>query len=63
MKGTVKRFFGEKGYGFVDGNDGQSYFLHIKQIRDQVIPKDGDEVKFDGVETEKGKQAHNVMVM
>ena len=28
MKGTVKKFDKEKGYGFITGEDGQDYFFH-----------------------------------
>ena len=29
MKGTVKKYITARGYGFIDGEDGISYFFHI----------------------------------
>ena len=33
MKGTVKWFNAEKGYGFITGEDGVDYFAHYSQIQ------------------------------
>ena len=30
MIGTVRKYFSNRGYGFIDGEDGDSYFFHIK---------------------------------
>ena len=35
MNGTVKWFSGQKGYGFIDGDDGESYFV----VGDATDPK------------------------
>ena len=32
MKGTVKKFDKEKGYGFITGEDGKDYFFHYSQL-------------------------------
>ena len=36
MRGRIKRFIEDKGYGFITGEDGQDYFFHISQVRDMV---------------------------
>ena len=33
MKGTVKWFVSQKGYGFIRGEDKKDYFFHYSQIR------------------------------
>ena len=33
MKGTVKWFSNQKGYGFITGEDGVDYFAHFSQIQ------------------------------
>ncbi|MCS5422916.1 cold-shock protein, partial [Psychrilyobacter sp. S5] len=32
LKGTVKWFNEEKGFGFIQGEDGNDYFAHFSQI-------------------------------
>ena len=32
MKGRVTKWFDNKGYGFINGEDGKSYFMHISQV-------------------------------
>ena len=29
MQGKIRTYFTDKGYGFIDGTDGNSYFFHI----------------------------------
>lgn len=31
MIGTVRKYISNKGYGFIDGEDGDSYFFHIRK--------------------------------
>lgn len=63
MKGTVKNFSDLKNYGFIEGDDGQDYFVHVSMIDAddgmRSLAKD-QTVFFDPVETRKGWQAWNV---
>jgi len=63
MKGEVTKWFTEKGFGFIQGEDGESYFTHFKFIHNQETPKVGDKVKFTEVQADRGKQAHNVVIL
>lgn len=63
MKGTVKWFHTQKGYGFVVGEDGAEYFTHQTQIKmDGFRTLDaGDIVEFDIRSEEKGIAAVDVL--
>lgn len=60
MEGTVKFFNVMKNFGFVSGEDGKDYFVHISGIKDGVALKEGDKVKFEVVQGDKGPKAEQV---
>lgn len=64
MKGTVKWFNQEKGFGFITGEDGKDVFAHFSQIQKEGFKtlNEGEEVTFDVSEGEKGPQASNIVV-
>lgn len=37
MFGTVTKYFRDKGYGFIRGEDGKSYFIHNSNLDDEYI--------------------------
>lgn len=63
MKGTVKWFNAEKGYGFITGEDGVDYFAHYTQIQSEGFKSldQGRAVSFDAVNGEKGPQATSIV--
>lgn len=60
VEGTVKFFNGVKHFGFIDGNDGKSYFVHASGLKDGTSITEGDKVSFDAVEGDRGPKAENV---
>jgi CspA family cold shock protein len=60
--GKVKWFNNEKGYGFIDYVDGEDIFIHYSNIKQEGFKtlNEGQVVRFDLVQTEKGLQAVNV---
>ncbi|ERT65667.1 MULTISPECIES: cold-shock protein [Cetobacterium] len=64
MKGTVKWFNQEKGFGFITGEDGKDVFAHFSQIQKDGFKtlNEGEEVTFDVTEGAKGPQATNIVV-
>ena len=61
-QGAVKWFDPKKGYGFIDGPDGQDVFVHYSQIQGDGFRslKDGELVEYELIEGEKGFQAKDV---
>ena len=62
MKGTVKMFNKEKGYGFIHAEDGRDYFFHYSALvmDDFKTAEKGEAVEFDVTESERGPRAANV---
>ena len=60
MKGTVKFFNAQKGFGFIAGDDGNEYFVHQTALAEGVILNENDEVTFDVEEGDRGPKAVNV---
>ena len=63
MRGTVKWFNAQKGYGFIVGDDGLEYFAHQTQIRKGGFRTldTGDVVEFDIRSEEKGLAAVDIV--
>ena len=63
--GIVKWFEKEKGYGYIESDDGLDVFVHFTAINmDTYRPlKEGERVKFEIVSGDKGVQASNVMII
>lgn len=62
MRGNVKWFNNDKGYGFIEYLDGEDIFVHYSAIKQNGYKTltEGQLVEFDLVQTEKGLQATNV---
>ena len=37
MNGTISRVISDKGFGFIQGEDGQEYFMHRSAVRDASV--------------------------
>ena len=62
MKGTVKWFNSQKGYGFISDETGKDVFVHYSGLNMDGFKsvEEGAEVEFDVVDGAKGPQATNV---
>ncbi|MDP1511187.1 cold shock domain-containing protein [Paenibacillus sp. CMAA1739] len=62
MKGTVKWFNAEKGYGFIQVEGGEDVFVHFSAIQGEGFKtlEEGQEVEFEITEGNRGPQAANV---
>ena len=65
MQGRVKWFNAEKGYGFIETQEGGDVFVHFSAIQTDGFKSldEGQEVEFDIVEGARGPQAANVVKM
>lgn len=62
MQGKVKWFNKEKGYGFLEQNDGGDVFVHFSAIQGEGFKTlaEGEAVEFEVVDGPRGPQAANV---
>jgi CspA family cold shock protein len=62
VKGTVKWFNEEKGYGFIEQENGTDVFIHYSAINGngRRTLAEGQGVTMDVVQGKKGPQAENV---
>ena len=64
-QGKVKWFNAEKGFGFIERENGDDVFVHFSAIVGDGYKslEEGQSVDFDIVEGERGAQAANVVKM
>lgn len=62
MKGTVKWFNNQKGYGFISDEQGRDVFVHYSGLNMDGFKtiEEGASVEFDVIDGAKGAQAVNV---
>jgi len=63
MKGTVKWFNNQKGYGFLTDEEGRDVFVHYSGLQMDGFKSidEGAAVEFEVIDGEKGPQAINVV--
>jgi len=63
MQGKVKWFNAEKGYGFIETEQGTDVFVHFSAIQSEGFKtlEEGQAVEFDIVEGARGPQAASVV--
>ncbi len=63
MQGKVKWFNPDKGYGFIETEEGGDVFVHFSAIQSEGFKTldEGQAVEFEVVEGNRGPQAANVV--
>ena len=64
MLGKVKWFNKQKGYGFIEQENGQDVFVHFQSVIGEGFRtlEEGQSVEFEVILGPRGEQASNVMV-
>jgi len=64
VKGRVKWFNEQRGFGFIEVKDGKDIFFHRTAIQGKGLTlREGDEVEFEVSQGPKGPEATNVTVV
>ena len=65
LKGTVKWFNAEKGFGFITTEEGNDLFVHFSKINKAGYKSlnEGERVAFEVEDGPKGQQATNVQAL
>ena len=65
MRGTVKNFNKEKGYGFIKTDEGKDLFFHYSELQMEGFKtiEANKIVEFELAETDKGLRALNIVVV
>jgi CspA family cold shock protein len=60
MKGKIKWYNDMKGFGFIEGEDGNDVFVHRTSIQTGISLYEGDQVEYEIEDSDKGQRAINV---
>ena len=65
LEGTVKWFNESKGFGFIESAEGKDVFVHFSAIQAEGFKtlREGQKVRFDVVDGQKGPAAANVVAL
>jgi CspA family cold shock protein len=60
VKGKVKMFNSERGFGFITGDDGKDVYVHSSSIEGGATLAVGDQVEYEVEQGDRGPRAKNV---
>ncbi len=60
ISGKIKVWKEVEGWGFIEGDDGEDYFINISNVRVGQIIQINSRVKFDVSQGQRGPEAENV---
>lgn len=62
-KGRIIKYFDDKGYGFINDDNGNDIFFHISQVKSMKVVERGQIVDFVLAENDKGYIATNTLAL
>jgi cold shock CspA family protein len=62
MRGRVKWFSTERGYGFVTDEHASDYYFAVRDVVGSKLPRSDDEIEFSPERTERGLHATNIRI-
>lgn len=64
MKGTIRKLYKEKMFGFITGEDRGDYFFHVSGLKNASFEDlaDGQDVTFEPTEGQKGLRAEDIYI-
>ena len=63
MRGKVKWFSHEKGYGFITDEQARDHYFSVCDVRGADVPASGDHVQFQSQETNRGLRASAIQLL
>ena len=63
ISGTIKMWKETEGWGFIEGDDGEDYFINIANVRKGQTIRVNSRVKFDISQGQRGPEAENVTLV
>lgn len=63
MRGKVKWFSREKGYGFITDEQARDHYYSVKDVRGADVPTSGDQVQFQSQDTSRGPRASGIQLI
>ncbi len=60
IRGRVKSWNASHGWGFIQSDDGEDYFIHTSKVRMGQIISNNCQVKFDVFQGQRGPEAVDV---
>ena len=60
ISGTIKIWKDREGWGFIEGDNGEDYYINIANVRRGQIISVNSRVKFDIFQGQRGPEAENV---
>ena len=61
LSGRIKVWDQNKGWGFIEAEDGEDYFFNVSNVRPGQNLNLGDTVKFDFRQSNRGPSAVNIL--
>ena len=63
MKGTVKWYNPQKGFGFIQGEDEKDVFVHLTALPMGTDISENDQVEYQVEDSERGQRATKVKIL